>query len=62
MQPKETKPTPRNFGKPMERDLLLGFAEIDAQDMVSALAWWDRHASPEWVGALDNKPIGRKRK
>lgn len=63
MQPRqENPPTPRNFGKPVELDLLLGFAEIDAQDIADALDWWDRHASEEWVDALDNEPIGKKKR
>jgi hypothetical protein len=62
MQPKQENPPPRNFGKPIELDLLLGYAEIDAEDIVDALEWWDENASEEWVDALDNEPIGKKKR
>ena len=58
-QPQSSMPS---FGKPIELDLLLGFADVDAEDIANALQWWDEHASEEWVGALDNKPIGGKKK
>ena len=57
----EEKKSLPDFGKPLDKKLLLGFAEITAIDKVSALAWWDEHASEEWVGALDNKPIGKQK-
>ena len=53
---------PNNFdlpihGAPLELDILLDFATIDAEDIESAAEWWDENASPEWVGALDSEPI-----
>ena len=44
-------------GEPLDLDELLDFAEIDLEDIESASLWWDEHASPEWVGALDSEPI-----
>ena len=58
----EEKKSLPDFGKPLDKKLLLGFAEITATDKVSALQWWDEHASEAWVGALDNKPTGRKKR
>lgn len=55
----EKKVSP-DFGKPVDLKLLLGFAEITNADKQRAIDWWDDNASPEWVGALDNKPIGKK--
>lgn len=60
MQPKPNKPLP-DFGKPLDTKLLLGFAEITNADKARAVMWWDEHASEEWRGALDNKPIGKKK-
>lgn len=54
--------TLRDFGEPIDKDLLLGFAEIDPADIASALAWFDEHASEEWRGALDNPPINKVKK
>ena len=52
-----------NFGKPLDSKMLQNFATIDkARDVQSALRWWDKHASEEWVGALASKPIGAKKK
>lgn len=56
----ENKPLP-DFGTPIDKDLLLGFANITAADKASAVRWWDENASPEWVGVLEKKPI-KKRK
>jgi hypothetical protein len=61
MQPNEPK-LPSQFGEPLDTELLLGFAEIDTADIASAMEWWDDTASGPWVGALDNKPIGKKKK
>lgn len=52
----------RPFGEPVDLDVLLEIAEIDDDDMADAIDWWDDNASPEWVGALDNKPIGKRKK
>lgn len=60
-QQKPSKVLP-DFGKPLDTKLLLGFATITNADKASALQWWNDNASPEWVGALDNKPIGKKSK
>lgn len=49
-----------DWGKPLPTDLLLGFATITNADKASAVQWFDENASPEWVGALNNKPIGKK--
>lgn len=50
-----------DFGKPLDTKLLLGFAEITNADKASALAWWDKNASEEWIGALENKPVGKRK-
>ncbi len=44
-------------GEPLDLDILLDFATVDLADVESAAQWWDEHASPEWVGALDSEPI-----
>lgn len=51
----------RPFGEPVDLDVLLEIAEIDEDDMADAIDWWDENASDEWVGALDNKPTGKKK-
>jgi hypothetical protein len=56
----QANPLP-DFGEPIDKDLLLGFANITAADKASAVRWWDENASEEWRGALENKPI-KKRK
>lgn len=54
-------PLTRPFGEPLELDVLLDFADdIDEADIDSACDWFDEHASDEWVGALENEPIGKK--
>ena len=50
---KQNEPIRRDFGEPIDLELLLGFAEIDANDIPTALAWWDEHASEEFKGALE---------
>lgn len=50
-----------DFGKPLDPNLLLGFAEITNADKQRAVLWWDDHASEEWIGALDNPPIGKRK-
>ena len=50
-----------DFGKPLDKKLLLGFAEITSADKARALRWWDKNASEEWVGALDNPPTRKKK-
>lgn len=59
----ENKPQKQNNiqGEPLELDILLDFATIDLADIESASEWWDTHASPEWVGALDKEPVGGKK-
>jgi hypothetical protein len=54
--------TPVNFGQPLDPEYLENFAEVDAIDMESAIEWFDENASPEWAGALENKPIGKRKK
>lgn len=44
-------------GEPLPIEDLLLFANVDATDAESAIAWWDDNASAEWVGALDSEPI-----
>lgn len=44
-------------GEPLPLDELLAFAEIDELDVEFAAEWWDKHASPEWRGALDEPPV-----
>jgi hypothetical protein len=44
-------------GEPLDEDDLLNMAEVDGEDVESAAEWWDIHASPDWVGALDNEPV-----
>lgn len=44
-------------GEPLELDVLLDFATIDPEDVEAAAEWWDNHASPKWIGALDNRPV-----
>lgn len=51
----------RPFGETVDLEVLLEIAEIDEDDMADAIDWWDENASEEWVGALDNKPIGEKK-
>jgi hypothetical protein len=43
-------------GEPLDEDTLQDFATIDPEDVESAAEWFDTHASPEWVGALDQEP------
>lgn len=63
MQPKEPKPSVlRPFGEPLDPETLEEFAEVGEDDMDSAESWWDRNASPEWIGALDNEPIGKRKR
>jgi hypothetical protein len=50
--PPNEKPR-RDFGEPIDLELLLGFADIDENDIPTALDWWDEHASEEWKGALE---------
>lgn len=47
-------------GEPLDLAILLDFATIDTVDIEHAAQWWDDHASPDWVGALDEKPIDDK--
>jgi hypothetical protein len=49
-------------GDPLPLADLLLFANVDAGDAESAIAWWDENASPEWVDALDNEPIKGNKK
>jgi len=48
-------PQPPDVGEPLDEDLLMQLAEIDEDDIERALRWFDRHASPEWRGALDTE-------
>ena len=49
---------PNNIrGEPLPLDDLLDFATIDAADIENAAEWWDEHASPDWIGALDAEPV-----
>lgn len=50
---KQNEPIRRDFGEPIDLELLLGFAEIDANDIPTALDWFNEHASEEFIGALD---------
>jgi hypothetical protein len=43
-------------GEPLDEDTLQDFATIDPEDVESAAEWFDTHASPEWIGALDQEP------
>jgi hypothetical protein len=58
-----SKNMPRNAnnqnirGNPLDFVVLLDFATVDAEDIESAVAWWDKNASHSWVGALDSSPI-----
>ncbi len=61
MQPRQNKPLP-DFGEPLDKKLLLGFAAITNADVASAVQWFDEYASPEWQGVLDAKPIGKKKR
>lgn len=49
------------FGEPLDPEILEDFAKVDAGDLESAVQWFDEHASEEWQGALENKPIGKKK-
>lgn len=60
MNNRNEMPLARPFGEPIDLDVLLEFAEIDAEDMESAIEWWDDNASPDWVGALNNPPVNRR--
>ncbi len=51
-----------DFGEPIDSELLLGFAVVDSSDVESALQWFDDHASEEWRGVLEAKPIDPKRR
>lgn len=50
----------RPFGEPIDLEVLLEIAEIDEDDMADAIDWFDETASEEWVGCLDNVPIGKR--
>jgi hypothetical protein len=54
--------TSPDFGEPLDLETLLDFAEIDEDDLDDAIDWFDEHASEEWVGALENKPIGKAKR
>jgi hypothetical protein len=62
MEPKENKESLSDFGEPIDPKLLQGFAKVSLSDLDSAIEWFDENASPEWVGALKNKPIGKGKK
>jgi hypothetical protein len=42
-----------DFGEPLPEDELLEFADIDSEDIDSAIAWWDDNASVLFFGALE---------
>lgn len=42
--------------RPLDDEILMAMAEIDEDDLEAAAEWWDRYASPDWVGALDAEP------
>lgn len=46
-------------GEPLPLEELLDYAIIDPADVESAANWWDEHASPDWIGALDVQPTKR---
>lgn len=50
-------PPPAIRGDPLDIDVLLDFATIDPEDVELAAQWWDDHATPLWVGALDSEPV-----
>jgi hypothetical protein len=51
-----------DFGEPLDEKLLLNFARIDrVRDMQSASDWFDEHASEKWRGALENKPVNKRK-
>ena len=43
-------------GDPMPLQDLLDLAVITDTDLESASAWWDKHATRGWVGALNAEP------
>lgn len=57
MNNRNDTPITRPFGEPVDLEVLLEFAEIDAEDMESAIQWWDETASDDWLGALENTPL-----
>lgn len=56
MNNRNDRPITRSFGEPIDLEVLLEFAEIDAEDMESAVQWWDETASDDWIGALESTP------
>lgn len=60
MNNRDDRPLTRPFGEPLDPEILEEFAEIDEDDMDSAVEWFDEHASEEWVGALDAPPFDGK--
>lgn len=55
MRPNEPASILRPFGEPLDASVLEDFAEIEESDLDSAESWFDRHASAEWIGCLDNE-------
>lgn len=53
MKPMQLKPPPKIRGEPIDLDTMLDFAIVEQVDIESAIEWWDDHASPDWIGALD---------
>lgn len=48
-------------GEPIPYEELLALMGIDDQvdpsEIESAIIWWDRHASVNFIGALDSEPV-----
>jgi len=44
-------------GDVLDLEDLLNLAVVDAVDVESAAQWWDNHASPNWISALDRTPL-----
>lgn len=57
------QPKPENNenirGEPLDEDVFLSMATVDAIAIQSAIEWWQQVASPDWQDVLDKKPIGR---
>lgn len=52
----EPRKVTRPFGEPLDEEqwelFLEAFTDIGEDDVPDAIAWWDRNASNDWVGAL----------
>jgi hypothetical protein len=60
--PKPKQPSkPSIQGEPLPLADLLDIAKVDSTDAESASTWWDEHASADWIGALDSKPLNGKK-